>query len=313
MCEGRDRRIDKIPRAGLPESALLTDHNSAIRDLLNQFSQVLSVAGLPPAELTRTRLQCSGVPDNHYVSAARPDVFQEEPCDVVHALVKLEVCLVWLQVLHGNHGNICGIHLEPELYDVVVLHEGGYLPAAPRQPLKQSLLHLYLSIEVSHPLQYGIGRLNASQGGRSEHVMYLYTLFPHPLPCEAGLEQPGLSYRRVFDEVLGAPTSLWELFGHVQVPPVIVALRVKGELYPLLAKRHVHPLGVTKYEESSRALWHGGWALYFGAGGSGRLVRGSFLFGFDFGVEFFDVFPLRKETYGKYDDIVCLLMVSLTD
>ena len=82
---------------------------------------------------------------------------------------------------------------------------------------------------------------------------YSDALFSHPLPRQPGLEQPCLCDGRVLGEVHWAALPLRDLFGHVEVATVIGAVRVKGELNPLLAEGYIHPLCMPEDEEPARA------------------------------------------------------------
>ena len=89
---------------------------------------------------------------------------------------------------------------------------------------------------------------------------YSDSLLPHALSRDLGLKQPPLCDGGVLEELRGPSFPLGDLFGHVEVPAVVGAVRVKGQLDPLLAKGHVHSFCVSEDEEPAWAevLWGDG-------------------------------------------------------
>ena len=254
--EGRDGRIDKVPRAVLPILALLRHAHAEIGDLLHHLGQFLRRARLGPDQLPGARLQSRRVAHKHDVAAVLSDSLEDESRDVIHALVEFEVGLVWLEVVECHLGQVGGVHLEPVLHEVVGVHEGGETPPAPRQPLKQAVLHADLDAGLRESLQDGVGRLDAAERRGGEDVGDADALLPHALSREPGLEQAHLGDGGVLEEVVWPSLPLGDLLRHVEVAAVVVAVGVEGQLDPLFPECHVHSLRVSEDEETSWA-WEG--------------------------------------------------------
>ena len=249
MCEWRDGRINKVPCAVLSVLALLCHTHPEIGDLLNHLGELLGRARLGPDQLSRARLQRRRVTDKHHVATALPERLENESRDVIHSFVELKVGLFWLEVIESHLREVAWVNLKPILRDVVWVHKRRETPLAPGEPLKQSVLNPDLRSWLPESLEYGVSSLDAAERRRGKDMRDPDPLVPHSLPRQPCLEQPHLSDRSILEEVVRSAFPLWDLFRHVEVATVVVAVGVKGQLYPLFPKRNVHPLCVSQYEE----------------------------------------------------------------
>lgn len=185
----------------------------------------------------------------HDVAGPHPDCLQDEPGDVVHALVELEVRFVVFEVLEGHLREVGGVHRQATLAQFLGGHESWEPPTTPGQPLEHAVFDPCLEAGVLQAVDERIGSLHTAQRWGAVDVGYSDALFPHSLPRQPGLEQPPLGDGRVFEELGRSSLPLGDLLGHVQVPAMVRAVRIEGELYPLLPKSDVHSLSMSEYEE----------------------------------------------------------------
>ena len=114
MRERGDGRINEVPSGAATKFALLANGYPAVRYLLNDLGQLLSGAGLSAHQLPRASLQRSSVPNEHDIPSRSADGFEDESCDVEHALVELQVGFTWLEVLEGHLRDVSGVDLGRE-------------------------------------------------------------------------------------------------------------------------------------------------------------------------------------------------------
>ena len=243
--ERRDGRINEVPGAVLPILALLAHTHAQVGDLLHHLGQFLRRPRLSTNQLSCASLQRRGVTHKHDVAAVRPNRLENEASDVVHSLVELQVSLVGLEVIDGHLREVRCVHLKPALDQLRRVHEGREPSPAPCQPLKQTVLNADLGPGLLKSLQDGVGRLNAAQSRGGEDVRYPDALLFHPFSCQSRLKETDFSHGGILEEVVWPSFPLRDLLGHVQVASVVVPVRVKGQLDPLLAKSYIHPLSVT--------------------------------------------------------------------
>ena len=112
MREGRDGWIDEVPCAVLPILALLCHAHAEIGDFLNHLSELLSRARLGTDQLPCACLQRRCVPHKHDVSTVGTHCLENEASDVVHALIKLQVCFIRFEIVQRHLGQVSGVYLE---------------------------------------------------------------------------------------------------------------------------------------------------------------------------------------------------------
>ncbi len=94
-----DGRIDIVPSAILPKLTLLANTETTIRNLLHDLCQFLSIPRCGSNELSRAGFQRGSMTHEHDITGTDPDGLENQPRDVVHPLVKLQVRLVVFQIL----------------------------------------------------------------------------------------------------------------------------------------------------------------------------------------------------------------------
>ena len=252
VCEGRDGRVDEVPRTVLAVLALLCHTHAEIGDLLDHLGKFLSRAWLRSNQLPRARFERCCVTHKHDVAAVLTHRLEDEPCDVVHAFVKLQVRLVRFEIVQCHLRQVGGVNLEPLIHKFPGAHEGGESPTTPGKPLKEAVLDANLRSLFPETLQYGVRGLHAAESRGGEDVRDSNPLLSDTLPRQPSLKQSHFRHRCVFEELVGPALPVRDLLRHVEVASVVVAVGVKGQLDPLFPKRHVHSLCVSEQEQTTR-------------------------------------------------------------
>ena len=166
MSQRRDGRVDVVPCAVLSKLTLLTHTEAAVRDLLDDLGQFLSVPGCGSDELARARFQCCCMAHKHDIAATRTGCPQNEPSDVVHSFVEFQVGLIVFQVLQSHLGKIRRVYGHSTLAELHGGHECWKSPTAPRKPLKESVFYLDLNGRLLQALHDGSCSLDAAESWR---------------------------------------------------------------------------------------------------------------------------------------------------
>lgn len=131
MSEGRNWRINEVPRAAFPWFALLTDTHSTVRDLLDELSQFLGGPWLATNELSGASFKGGSMADYHHVSAVLANTLHQESGDVERAFVELQMRLIGLEILHYDFRCVSHVNVHPKLTQLLIGHERGYFSSRP--------------------------------------------------------------------------------------------------------------------------------------------------------------------------------------